>query len=66
MLGDLLTRSRKQAEQSSPSVRASARMRIARVQSATDPGRYALELEADGELSAMAKKTGEANGESSP
>ena len=45
MPGDLLTRCRNQAERSSPSVRAAARMRIARVQSATDPGRARITFE---------------------
>lgn len=38
MLDDLLARARKQADRSSPVVRAAARMRIARVESAVDPG----------------------------
>ena len=38
MTDDLLVRAQRQAEQSAPPVRAAARMRIARVQSATDPG----------------------------
>jgi len=38
MTDDLLVRAQRQAERSAPPVRAAARMRIARVQSATDPG----------------------------
>ena len=38
MTDDLLVRAQLQAERSAPPVRAAARMRIARVQSATDPG----------------------------
>jgi hypothetical protein len=38
MTDDLLVRAQSQAERSSPTIRAVARMRIARVQSATDPG----------------------------
>jgi len=38
MTGDLLVRAQRQAERSAPDVRAAARMRIARVESATDQG----------------------------
>jgi hypothetical protein len=42
---DLLTTARSQAETSSPPVRAVARMRIAHVESATDPGKARVTLE---------------------
>jgi hypothetical protein len=49
MVGDLLARARKQANRSSPSVRAAARMRIARVESvaAPDQARITLEMALD-------------------
>ena len=42
---DLLARAQKQADRSSSPVRASARLRIARVQSAVDPGRARITFE---------------------
>jgi hypothetical protein len=45
MPDDLVAEARKQAERSSPPVRAVARMRIARVQSAIDPGQARITFE---------------------
>jgi len=45
MIDDLLVRAQLQAERSAPPVRAAARMRIARVQSATDPGQARVTFE---------------------
>ena len=45
MPGDLLVQSRKQAERCSPLVRAVARMRLARVQSVSDPGQARITFE---------------------
>jgi hypothetical protein len=45
MTNDLLTSARSQAEQSSSPVRAAARMRIARVESAVDPGQARVTFE---------------------
>jgi hypothetical protein len=45
MSDDLIAQARKQAERSLPPVRAAARMRIARVQSAVDPGQARITFE---------------------
>jgi hypothetical protein len=45
MADDLMAHARKQAERSLPPVRAAARMRIARVQSAVDPGQARITFE---------------------
>ena len=45
MADHLVAEARKQAERSSPPVRAAARMRIARVQSAIDPGQARITFE---------------------
>jgi hypothetical protein len=45
MASDLVARARAQAEQSSPAVRAAARMRIARIQSAVDRGQARITFE---------------------
>ena len=45
MADDLLAHARQQAERASPPVRAAARMRIARVQSAVDPGQARITFE---------------------
>jgi hypothetical protein len=45
MADELMARARKQAERSLPPVRAAARMRIARVQSAVDPGQARITFE---------------------
>ncbi len=45
MADDLIAHARKQAERSSPPVRAAARMRIARVESAVDPGQARITFE---------------------
>jgi hypothetical protein len=45
MTDDLLVRAQRQAERSAPPVRAAARMRIARVQSAIDPGQARVTFE---------------------
>ena len=45
MTDNLLVRAQRQAERSAPPVRAAARMRIARVQSATDPGQARVTFE---------------------
>jgi hypothetical protein len=45
MPDDLISQARKQAERSSPPVRAAARMRIARVQSTLDPGQARITFE---------------------
>jgi hypothetical protein len=45
MMDDLLVQARTQAERSSPRIRAAARMRIARVESAADPGQARITFE---------------------